>query len=81
VPGFNNSGFYGLLAPPNTPRALVERLNGELKKAFSAPERVTRLEGQGVVAATSTPQEFAALIRKDLVLWRKVVNDANIKPD
>jgi tripartite-type tricarboxylate transporter receptor subunit TctC len=81
VPGFNNSGFYGLLAPPNTPRVLVDRLNGELKKAFSAPERVARLEGQGVVAATSTPQEFAALIRKDLVLWRKVVKDANIKPD
>jgi tripartite-type tricarboxylate transporter receptor subunit TctC len=51
-------------------------LNGELKKAFSAPERVKRLESQGVVASTSTPQEFAALIRKDLVLGRKVVKDA-----
>jgi tripartite-type tricarboxylate transporter receptor subunit TctC len=39
------------------------------------------MEGQGVVASTSTPQEFAALIRKDLVLWRKVVQDAGIKPD
>lgn len=81
VPGFNNSGFYGLLAPPRTPRVLVDRLNGELRKAFAAPERVARLEAQGVVAATSTPQEFAALIRKDLVLWRKVVKDAGIKPD
>jgi len=81
VPGFNNSGFYGLLAPPSTPRVLVDRLNGELKKAFGAPETVMRLESQGVVAATSTPQEFAALIRKHLVLWRKVVKDANIKPD
>jgi|KBSMisStandDraft_5_1062788.scaffolds.fasta_scaffold32005_3 hypothetical protein len=40
-----------------------------------------RLEGEGVVAATNTPQDFAALIRKDFVLWRKVVKDANIKPD
>jgi tripartite-type tricarboxylate transporter receptor subunit TctC len=39
---------------------------------------VARLEGQGVVAATSTPQEFAALIRKNLVRWRKIVKDANI---
>jgi tripartite-type tricarboxylate transporter receptor subunit TctC len=81
VPGFNNSGYYGLLAPPGTPRILVDRLNGELKKAFSAPERVKRLESQGVVASPSTPQEFAALIRKDLVLWRKVVKDAGITPD
>jgi tripartite-type tricarboxylate transporter receptor subunit TctC len=56
-------------------------LNGELKKAFSAAERDKRLESQSVVASTSTPQEFAALIRKDLVLWRKVVKDAAITPD
>jgi len=81
VPGFNNSGYYGLLAPLHTPRIIVDRLNGELRKAFSAPDRVTRLEAQGVVASTSTPQEFAALIKKDLVVWRKVVKDAGIKPD
>ncbi|MDB5809625.1 MAG: hypothetical protein JWN94_1747 [Betaproteobacteria bacterium] len=81
VPGFNNSGYYGLLAPKGTASAIVERLNGELKKAFGAPETARRIESQGVVASTSTPQEFAALIRKDLVLWRKVVKDADIKPD
>jgi tripartite-type tricarboxylate transporter receptor subunit TctC len=81
VPGFNNSGYYGLLAPPHTPRLLIDRLNGELKKAFDAPERVKRLEGHGLVASTGTPQEFSALIKKDLVLWRKVVKDAGITPD
>jgi tripartite-type tricarboxylate transporter receptor subunit TctC len=81
VPGFNNSGYYGLLAPPHTPRVLIDRLNGELKKAFDAPERVKRLEGHGLVASTGTPQEFSALIKKDLVLWRKVVKDAGITPD
>ncbi len=81
VPGFNNSGYYGLLAPPKTPPAIVERLSGELRKAFGSPEMARRLEGHGLVASTSTPQEFAALIRKDLVLWRKVVKDADIKPD
>ena len=39
---------------------------GELKKAFSAPERAARLEAQGVVAATSTPQEFAAHLRREI---------------
>ena len=81
VPGFNNSGYYGLLAPPHTPRALVERLNAELTKAFRAPEMVKRLEVQGLVASAGTPQEFAALIRRDLVLWRRIVKEAGVKPE
>lgn len=81
VPGFNNSGYYGLLGPPRLPQALIGRLNAELKKAFGAPEMAKRLEGHGLVATTSTPQEFAALIRKDLGIWRKVVKDAGIQPD
>lgn len=81
IPGFNNSGYYGLLAPLHTPRTLIERLNTELKKAFTAPEMVKRLEGNGLVATTGTPQEFAALIHKDLVLWRKVIKTAGVTPD
>ena len=81
VPGFNNSGYYGLLAPLHTPRALVERLNTELTKAFRAPEMVKRLEAQGLVASTGTPQEFSALIRQDLVLWQRIVKEAGIKPE
>ena len=42
---------------------------------------VKRLEAQGLVASTGTPQEFAALIRKDLVLWRRIVKEAGIKPE
>jgi tripartite-type tricarboxylate transporter receptor subunit TctC len=81
IPGFNNSGYYGLLAPPRTPRVIIDRLNGELKKAFSAPDMVKRLEGNGLVASTGTPQEFGALIHKDLVLWRKVIKAAGVTPD
>lgn len=81
VPGFNNSGYYGLLAPPQTPRGLIERLNGELKKAFSAPDMVRRLESNGLVTSTGTPQQFGELIGKDLTLWRKVIKTAGVTPD
>ena len=81
VPGFNNSGYYGLLAPLHTPRALIERINRELNKAFTAPDMVRRLEGNGLVASTGTPQAFGALIHKDLVLWRKVIKTAGVTPD
>ena len=81
VPGFNNSGYYGLLAPPQTPRVLIERLNTELKKAFNAPDMVKRLESNGLVTATGTPQQFGELIGKDLALWRKVIKTAGVTPD
>ena len=81
VPGFNNSGYYGLLAPPQTPRVLIERLNAELKKAFNAPDMVKRLESNGLVTATGTPQQFGELIGKDLALWRKVIKTAGVTPD
>ena len=78
VPGFNNSGYYGLLGPPGLPRGIVERLNGELRKSFGAADTARRLEAHGLVATTSTPQEFGELVRKDLALWRKVIRTAGI---
>ena len=54
------------------------RLNGELSKAFGNADTARRLEAHGLVATTSTPQEFGELIRKDLVIWRKVIKTAGI---
>ena len=78
IPGFNNTGYYGLLGPPGMPSAIVELLNGELKRAFGTAEMARRLEAHGLVATTSTPQEFGELVKKDLALWRKVIKTAGI---
>lgn len=78
VPGFNNSGDYGLLGPPGIARALVERLNGELTEAFGNADTARRLEANGLVAKSSTPQAFGELIRKDLALWCNVIKTAGV---
>lgn len=78
VPGFNNTGYYGLLGPPAISREIVERLNGELRKAFGSSETARRLDAHGLVATTSTPREFGDMVRKDLALWRKVIKTAGI---
>lgn len=80
VPGFNNSGYYGLLAPVGISPAIVERLNGELVRAFGNAETARRLDAHGLIATTSTPQQFGELIRKDLELWRKVIKTTGITP-
>jgi tripartite-type tricarboxylate transporter receptor subunit TctC len=78
VPGFYNSGYYGLLGPRGTPQPLVRKINADLRKAFSTPEVVARMESQGLIAAPGTPAEFGELIRKDLALWRKVIKTTGI---
>jgi tripartite-type tricarboxylate transporter receptor subunit TctC len=81
VPGFNNTGWWGLVAPLGTPQAIVQKLNGVMTKAMTAPAVVQHFMNNGLEPATSTPQGFHDLIVADLQLWRKVIKDANISMD
>ena len=78
LPGFNNTSWYGLLAPAGTPKPIVLKLNAELNKAFGSPELAQRIMIQGVEAATTTPEGFQAMIASELARWRKVIKDAGI---
>jgi len=78
LPGFNNTSWYGLLAPAGTPKAIVNRLNGEMKKAVANVEFSERLTAIGLEAASSSPAEFHAMIRAELKRWTKVIREAGI---
>jgi tripartite-type tricarboxylate transporter receptor subunit TctC len=80
VPGFNNTGYYGLLGPAGTPNALVKQINEDLRRSFSGPELAKRLDGHGLLVTASSPQQFHEAIRDDLALWRKVIKTAGITP-
>ena len=81
LPGFNNTTWYGLLAPARTPREIVMRINADLNKVLSQPEFVQRILIQGVEAATSTPAAFGEMIRSEEDRWRKVIKSAGIAPE
>ena len=78
VPGFYNSGYYGLLGPAKTPAPIVKKVHAELSRTFTSPDVAARMESQGLVAAPSTPDEFRELVRRDLALWRKVIKTTGI---
>ena len=78
LPGFNNTTWYGVLAPAGTPRPIVVRINAELNKAFGSSEFARQLIVQGVEATTSTPEQMQEKIRGELARWRKVMQDAGI---
>ncbi|MGZ8202574.1 MAG: Bug family tripartite tricarboxylate transporter substrate binding protein [Burkholderiales bacterium] len=79
-PGFNNTSWYGLLAPAGTPAPIINKVNAEMKRAAANPEFIKHIEGIGLEIASSTPKEMLDLIRSELARWTKVIKDAGIKP-
>jgi tripartite-type tricarboxylate transporter receptor subunit TctC len=78
LPGFNNTTWFGLLAPAGTPKAVINRINGEMKRALENAEFVRQLAAMGLEPAGGTPAEFQAMIRGELARWARVVKEAGI---
>jgi len=81
LPGFTNTTWFGLLAPAGTPKAVVDRINAEMKKAVANADFVKQLDAIGLLPASSTPAEFQAMIKTELERWTKVIKQAGITAD
>ena len=81
LPGFEFEVWFGFVAPSATPAALVERLNGEFRRALHTPVVAARLEGLGLTIVAGSPREFAALIAAESAKWRAIVERAGVKAD
>jgi tripartite-type tricarboxylate transporter receptor subunit TctC len=81
VPGFSAVPWYGVLGPAGLPGPILTKLNSEIGRALASPDMQQRFVAQGVDLQASTPEQFAALIKTELVKWRKVVRDAGAKVD
>jgi tripartite-type tricarboxylate transporter receptor subunit TctC len=78
VPGFEVGNVYGLFAPANTPRDVIARLHSEVVKVLALPEVRNLMLSAGSDPLGSSPEEFGAWLRNDMVKWAKVAKDANI---
>ncbi len=78
-PGFEAVPWFGLLAPAGTPKDVLEKLHGETAKALAMPEVRKKFDELGLEPVGNTPAEFAAVIRKEIPEWAKVIKDAGIK--
>jgi tripartite-type tricarboxylate transporter receptor subunit TctC len=81
VPDFQVDGWFGLLAPPNTPRDVVKRLRDEVAKATAAPDVVAQFATQGVLPVANEPEQWRDTIKSELDRWSKVINEAGIKAE
>ena len=81
VPGYYNTGWWGIVAPAHTPKAIVDKLNAIMVREIPSPEVSQRFEKNGLQVATSTPREFHDMIVSDLQMWKKLIKDAKISVD
>jgi tripartite-type tricarboxylate transporter receptor subunit TctC len=79
VPGYEVTNWHGLIGPKSIPRAVVDRLNGEMNKILKSKEMEERLQGDGVSPSGGTPEQLAEQIRKEIEQWRQVVTRAGVK--
>jgi len=84
TPGFEDYevGLWsGVLAPAGTPRAIIDRLNADIKTVMTAPQMVERMAGYGIQTTYSTPEEFSERIRADTQKWARIIDASGARAD
>ena len=77
-PGFESISWLGILAPANVPRGIVARLNKEIVSILESADVQKMVFAEGGDIVSSTPEEFAALMRSELPMWARVIKRAGI---
>jgi len=81
-PGFELVGWFALVAPAGTPRAIVQRVNGEMDRILKDPDAAKRLAGLGFFTeGAGTPEALGEFIRAELAKWGGIVKDIGIQPE
>jgi tripartite-type tricarboxylate transporter receptor subunit TctC len=80
LPGFSVEVWFGILAPAGTPADVVARLNAALATTLADQDLRQRFIGFGFEAASSSPQDLAAMIAEEVPGWRRIIGERGIKP-
>jgi tripartite-type tricarboxylate transporter receptor subunit TctC len=73
--------WVALFAPAGTPRAIIDKVAGDVTKTLESPEIKERFAGAGIETGTGTPDGLAQFLKKDFDLWDKLIKAQGIKLD
>lgn len=79
LPGFEITGWYGMLAPARVPPAIIDKLRNEVVSIFGAVDVRDRLASQGLEPVGDTPREFSAFIATEIRKWAKVIAESGAR--
>ena len=77
--GFENAGWFGIVAPTGTPKEIVQKIYQDTKKTLDTTEMRARFYAQGLMPVGNSPVEFAAAMKEETQLWAKVVKERRIE--
>jgi len=78
VPGFENAGWFGIVAPTGTPKAVIQKVYRDTKTALEDTHMRARLYTQGLAPVGNTPEEMGRAMKEETKLWAKVVRERKI---
>ena len=81
LPGFELSTWFAFFAPAGTPRAIVDKISGDMRRVLMQPDMKERLGAIGVDIRASTPDELATFQRAELAKWGKIIKDSGATVD
>jgi tripartite-type tricarboxylate transporter receptor subunit TctC len=79
LPGFESAAWFAVVAPPGTPKAIVEKINADMNEALRDPGVVKRMAGMSAEIVGGSTQETARYFRSEVDRWHKVIKAANVK--
>jgi len=79
VPGFENYGWFGIVAPAGTPRDIIQKVYQDAKKALESTELKARFFTQGMAPVGNSPEALARAMKEESALWKVVVRERRIE--
>jgi len=81
VPGYESGVWFGLMVPAGTPKEIIAKLNAAAVQATKSPEFIKRMTDLGYNLIPGTPEEMAAMNKRDLALWAPIIKASGAKVD
>ncbi len=78
LPGFENAGWFGIVAPTGTPKEVIEKVYHDTKTALESSEMKARFFAQGMAPVGNSPEEFGKAMKAETVMWARVVRERKI---
>jgi tripartite-type tricarboxylate transporter receptor subunit TctC len=79
LPGFENTGWFGIVAPAGTPKEIIQKVYQDTKKALESTDLKARFYVQGLAPVGDTPEEMGRAMKEETALWARVVRERKIK--
>jgi tripartite-type tricarboxylate transporter receptor subunit TctC len=81
LPGYDINNWFGIFAPPQTPKPIVDRIYQAVNKALASPELSKKFSEEGFDIVAIPPDRFEKAFKQEIIYWQKFAKDNNLKID